>query len=58
MLSVVHRLDETDKHIGAVAGDLDSVKGMVHGPLDEVESSFTNLKAELGERQKVLKAEL
>lgn len=59
--SVVHRLDETDKHIEAVAGDLDSVKGMVHGRLDEVESSFTNLKAvqeELGEKQKVLKAEL
>ena len=59
--SVVHRLDETSKHIDAVAGDLDSVKSMVHGRLDEVESSFTNLKVvqeELGERQKVLKAEL
>ena len=56
--SVVHRLDETSKHIDAVAGDLDSVKSM---RLDEVESSFTNLKVvqeELGERQKILKAEL
>ena len=35
--SVVHRLDETDKQIDAVTG--------VHGPLDEAESSFTNLKA-------------
>ena len=39
----------------------DSVKGTVHGCSDDVESSFTNLEAaqeELGERQKVLKAEL
>ena len=59
--SIVHRLDETDKQIDAIAGDLDSVKSAVHGHLEEVEGSFTNLKGaqdELGERQKVLKAEL
>jgi hypothetical protein len=59
--SVIDRLDETDKNVHAIAGDLDSVKSTVHGRLDDVESSFTDLKtaqAELGERQKVLKAEL
>ena len=58
---VVRRLDETYKQIDAIAGDFNSVKITVHECLDDVESSFTNLKAaqeELGERQKVLKAEL
>ena len=52
--SVVHRLDETDKSIHAIAGDLDSVKSTVHGRLDDVVSSLGSLRAaqeELGERK-------
>ena len=59
--SIVDKLKETNKHIDAIAGDLNSVKIEVHGRFSEMESSVTNLKVlqeELGERQKALKTEL
>ena len=45
----------------AMAGDLESVKAIVHGRLREVEEAVCSVKTlqiELGERQKSLKAEL
>ena len=57
----VAKMQETQEHVEAMAGDLDSVKATMHGQLGEVEeavSSVKTLQTELGERQKSLKAEL
>ena len=59
--AVAKKQEETQEHVEAMAGDLDSVKATMHGRLGEVEeavSSVKTLQTELGERQKSLKAEL
>ena len=58
---VAKKQEETQEQVRTMAGDLDSVKTTVHGRLGEVEEAVSNVKksqAELGERQKTLKAEL
>ena len=58
---VVEKLEQTGKHVNAIAEDLDSVKSLVQERLDTMEKSVTSMRViqdELGERQKILKAEL
>ena len=52
---------ETDRHIKAIKGDLDSAKGLMDGRMSAMEESIAGLKsshAEIGEQQKLLKQEL
>ena len=58
---VAKQQEETREQVQAIAEDLESVKSTVHGRLGDVEEAVTSVKtlqAELGERQKSLKAEL
>ena len=59
---VAKKQDETPEQVRTIAGDLDFVKTTVDGRLGEpVEEAVSNVKksqAELGERQRTLKAEL